>query len=66
MIEDYMKEKTDLNSNLQNIEKTILLDKEIKKIQKIYPDCIRTKPKEISKEEQEKLQFGSYTYSTGI
>jgi len=64
MIEDYMKEKTDLNSNLQNIEKTILLDKEIKKIQKFYESIIKLD--NISTEEREKLQFGSYTYSTGV
>ncbi len=64
MIEDYMKEKTDLNSNLQNIEKTILLDKEIKKIQKFYESIIKLD--NISTEEREKLQFGSYQYSTGV
>lgn len=64
MVDDYMKEKTDLNSNLQNIEKTILLDKEIKKIQKFYESIIKLD--NISTEEREKIKFGSYTYSTGV
>lgn len=68
MVQDYKKKKTSAfpisGIELQNIEKIIRLDKEVQKIQRLYETI--AKPKDISKEEQEKLQFGSYQYSTGV
>ena len=64
IVQDYKKKKTKANSELQNIEEIIRLDKEVQKIQRLYETI--AKPKDISKEEQEKLQFGSYQYSTGV
>ena len=70
IVQDYKKDKTNAFSisgtELQNIEEIVRVDKEVQKIQRLYPDCIGTKTKDISKEEQEKLQFGSYQYSTGV
>ena len=64
IIQDYEKEESDVNAEWQNIEEIVRLDKEVQKIQRLYESI--AKPKDISKEEQEKLQFGSYTYLTGI
>ena len=64
IVQDYKKKKTKANPELQNIEGIIRLDKEIQKIQRFYETI--AKSKNISKEEQEKLQFGSYQYSTGV
>jgi hypothetical protein len=68
IVEDYKKEKTNAfpisGIELQNIEEIVKLDKEVQKIQRLYKTI--AKPNDISKEEQEKLQFGSYQYSTGV
>ena len=64
MIQDYKKGNPTADLELREIEKMMQLDKEVQRIQKLYESIV--KKNKISKEEQEKIQFGSYRYSTSL